>query len=396
LDPLRVAVIGGSLGGLTAACLLRDAGHEVNVYERSPIELEQRGAGIGFLKASYRYLVERAGIRLDGISIATDHILYLSRNDEIVHNTRHPYRFSSWNTVYEHLINSFGRDRYHLDRSVARVTNEDQLVSIGFESGPHETADLVIAADGIRSTVRAQFHPEVSSEYAGYVAWRGTVPESDLPPEVVKRLGNAITYHVFANSHILVYPIPALDGSVTSGERLFNFVWYRNYLESGDLNDLMTDETGELRSISVPPGLVGQHHVEEMRATAKARLPESLSAIVMAVAEPFLQVVYDIAVPQMRHGRVCLIGDAAFAVRPHAAAGTAKAAEDAWSLDQYLNSSSSLEDALASWEHQQLSLGNSLLERTRSIGARSQFNNSWEPGDADLIFGLHGPGDPEP
>ena len=116
----------------------------------------------------------------------------------------------------------------------------------------------------------------------------------------------------------------------------------------------------------------------------------------MAVAEPFLQVVYDIAVPRMRHGRVCLIGDAAFAVRPHAAAGTAKAAEDAWSLDRCLNSSSSLEDALASWEHQQLSLGNSLLERTRSIGARSQFNNSWEPGDPDLIFGLHGPGDPEP
>lgn len=74
MDPLRVAVIGGSLGGLTAACLLRDAGHEVNVYERSPIELEQRGAGIGFLKASYRYLVERAGIRLDGISIATDQL----------------------------------------------------------------------------------------------------------------------------------------------------------------------------------------------------------------------------------------------------------------------------------------------------------------------------------
>jgi len=396
LEPLRVAVIGGSLGGLTAACLLRDAGHQVNVYERSPIELEQRGAGIGFLKASYRYLVERAGIHLDDISIATDHILYLSRNDKIVHNTHHPYRFSSWNTVYEHLIDSFGRDRYHLDRSVTRVTNEQDSISIDFEGGSREAADLVVAADGIRSTVRSQFHPDISSEYSGYVAWRGTVPERELPPQVIERLGNAITYHVFANSHILVYPIPALDGSVTTGERLFNFVWYRNYLESGDLDDLMTDATGEFRSISVPPGLVARHHVEEMRATARARLPESLSSIVTAVAEPFLQVVYDIAVPRMRHGRVCLIGDAAFAVRPHAAAGTAKAAEDAWALDRCLNSSTSLDDALAAWEHQQLALGNSLLERTRSIGARSQFDNTWEPGDADLIFGLHGPGDPEP
>ncbi|MGB1688295.1 MAG: NAD(P)-binding protein, partial [Ilumatobacteraceae bacterium] len=47
MNQLKIAVIGGSLGGVSAACLLRDAGHEVDVYERSPVELEQRGAGIG-------------------------------------------------------------------------------------------------------------------------------------------------------------------------------------------------------------------------------------------------------------------------------------------------------------------------------------------------------------
>jgi 2-polyprenyl-6-methoxyphenol hydroxylase-like FAD-dependent oxidoreductase len=56
----RVAVIGGSLGGLTVALLLRELGLDVTVYERSGAELEQRGAGIGFLPASSRYLVERA------------------------------------------------------------------------------------------------------------------------------------------------------------------------------------------------------------------------------------------------------------------------------------------------------------------------------------------------
>ncbi|MDH3771921.1 MAG: NAD(P)-binding protein, partial [Nitrospirota bacterium] len=50
----RVAVAGGSIGGLTAACLLRDAGHQVTVFERSSTELEQRGAGIGFLEAASR------------------------------------------------------------------------------------------------------------------------------------------------------------------------------------------------------------------------------------------------------------------------------------------------------------------------------------------------------
>ncbi len=396
LQHLRIAVIGGSLGGLSAACLLRDAGHDVVVYERSPIELEQRGAGIGFLKASYRYLVERAGLNLDEISVTTENIRYLARNDDIAHESQHPYRFSSWNTVYERLLAAFDRDRYLLDAHATEFTPVPDGIRVTFEDGNDIDVDLVVAADGIRSTARTQFLPNTRSTYAGYVAWRGTVAESQLPVSVAQRLGDAITYHVFANSHILVYPIPALDGSVAPGERLINFVWYRNYLEQGDLDDLMTDRAGEYRSISVPPGLVARHHIDEMRSTAAARLPNTIATAVNAVTDPFLQVVYDIEVPRMRFGRVCLIGDAAFAVRPHAAAGTAKAAEDGWVLDRHLQSHDSIDDALDAWERDQLHLGSSLLERTRMIGARSQYDNNWVPGDPDLIFGLHSPGDKEP
>ena len=65
---MRVAVVGGSLGGLTAALLLRDLGITVDVYERSPVELAQRGAGIGFLPEAQRYLIERAGVSLDDLA----------------------------------------------------------------------------------------------------------------------------------------------------------------------------------------------------------------------------------------------------------------------------------------------------------------------------------------
>lgn len=88
----RVAVVGGSLGGLTAALLLRDLGFDVTVYERSGAELEQRGAGIGFLPASYRYLAERAGLDLDAISVTTKYIRYLDRNGRIIHEQEQPYR----------------------------------------------------------------------------------------------------------------------------------------------------------------------------------------------------------------------------------------------------------------------------------------------------------------
>jgi 2,6-dihydroxypyridine 3-monooxygenase len=63
-----------SLGVPWGALLLRELGLDVTVYERSGTELEQRGAGIGFLPASYRYLAERARVDLDDVSISTNYI----------------------------------------------------------------------------------------------------------------------------------------------------------------------------------------------------------------------------------------------------------------------------------------------------------------------------------
>jgi 2,6-dihydroxypyridine 3-monooxygenase len=89
---------------------------------------------------------------------------------------------------------------------------------------------------------------------------------------------------------------------------------------------------------------------------------------------------------------VCLVGDAAFAVRPHAAAGTAKAAADGWELARALEEEGDIERALRAWEPGQLALGRNLLERTRRIGRRSQVDCNWTPGDPELIFGLYEPG----
>ena len=393
MDPISIQIVGGSLGGLTAACLLLDAGHDVTVFERSSRELEQRGAGIGFLPATYRYLHERAGVDLSRISVATDHIRYLDRSGEVVHDAPHRYLFSSWNTVYRETLGVFGRDRYRLGWELVDVEDGGDSVAGHYANGESVRSDLLVAADGIGSTVRNRLAPDARASYAGYVAWRGMVPESALPAKVAGLLTDAITYHVFANSHILVYPIPDTEGSVAPGDRLINFVWYRNYLVGGDLDDLLTDRAGLVRDLSVPPGLVASHHETEPGATARARLPWQIAAVVEAAPELFVQVVYDIEVEHMVDGRLCLLGDAAFAVRPHAAAGTAKAADDGWTLAAALASEPDLTSALKTWERTQLDLGRRLLERTRTVGSRSQITNTWTPGDADLIFGLHRPGD---
>ena len=82
----------------------------------------------------------------------------------------------------------------------------------------------------------------------------------------------------------------------------------------------------------MPPGALRAEHIAEARAVAAARLPSPIAEAVLAVAELFVQVVLDLEVPRMVFGRACLLGDAAFVARPHAAAGTAKAADDAWAL----------------------------------------------------------------
>ena len=387
----RVAVVGGSLGGLTAALLLRELGLDVTVYERSGTELEQRGAGIGFLPASYRYLAERARVDLDDVSISTKYIRYLDSQGRLVHAQEQPYRFSNWNTAYRSLLRCFGSEGYLLGRECTDIRQGDSKVQVRQVGGDQVEVDLLVCADGVGSRARACLLPEVRAQYAGYVAWRGLVSERDLGARAAP-LVDAITYYVYANSHILVYPIPGLDGSVQPGDRLINFVWYRNYLPGSDLTDLMTDRDGCLREVSLPPGAVRRVHVEEMRAVAAARLPERIARVVLAAEEPFVQAILDVEVPRMAFGRVCLVGDAAFAVRPHAAAGTAKAAADAWALAEALETQPDVESALRAWEPGQLALGRGLLERTRRIGRRSQVDCTWTPGDPELIFGLHEPG----
>jgi len=389
----RVIVVGGSLGGLTTACVLRDAGHDVTVHERSPDPLEQRGAGIGLLAATSRYLVERAGIALDDMSIATDFIRHLDRGGAVLHETAHGYRFTSWNAVYRILSDSWGDDRYVPGSELVDFAQDGDGVVVRFADGSSEPADLLVCADGIGSTARAKLQPEARTRYAGYVAWRGLVPERDLPARTIAALADAITYHVGAASHLLAYPIPGPDGGVHPGDRRLNFVWYRNRAAGDELDDLLLDADGVQREFSVPPGKLAARHDAEARASAADRLPDLLAGLVAHAPQLFLQVIADMEVERMAFGRVCLLGDAAFVARPHAAAGTAKAAADAWALADALARADDVASALAAWEPGQLQLGRQLVERTRRIGDRFQVDDSWTPGDPDLFFGLYRPGD---
>jgi 2,6-dihydroxypyridine 3-monooxygenase len=393
-----VAVVGGSLGGLTAALVLADAGCDVTVHERSPTTLEARGAGIAVLPETVRWFAEKTTTDPDELCSSTRHIRFLDGGGRVVHEREHRYRFSSWNTIYRALLEQVPPGRYLLDHEVTSLGQDRCGVELRLRSGGSARADLVVAADGIGSATRARLLPEVAPQYSGYVAWRGTMPEADLDAATFDALSDAITYQVLdgppaVRSHVLVYPIPGPDGSLRPGERLMNFVWYRNVARGAAFDDLMTDREGRLRPVSLPPGAARPEFVDALRADARELLAPVLAEAVTGVAEPFVQAVFDIEVPRMVQGRVCLIGDAAFAVRPHAAAGTAKAAADGWALAEQLAAArGDVDGALRAWEVRQVALGRDLLRRNRDIGDASQRFATFIPGDPKLVFGLRGPG----
>ncbi len=388
----KVAVVGGSLGGVTAGLVLRDLGCDAHVFERSRSVLEERGAGIAVLDATVRYLVEHGIADLSRICTSTHWLRYLHPDGSVQHEGRRPYRFTSWNSIYRILIGCLGDERYHLASELVRFDPQADSIRTEFADGSSSTWDMLVGADGIGSTVRQQLIPEVVPRYAGYVAWRGTVAESLLSPLTRRALDDAITYQLLLNSHILVYPIPSKQGTVEAGNRLINFVWYRN-VAAADLQALMTDREGQLRTVSLPPGAVQERYVEEIREYAAARMAPPIADVVAGTEKPFVQVIFDLEVFAMAFGRACLMGDAAFAARPHAAAGTAKAAANAWALAEALEGArGDVETALLKWEPEQLTLGRNLVERARRIGNRSQFEGNWEPGDPSLNFGLYEPG----
>jgi 2,6-dihydroxypyridine 3-monooxygenase len=385
----RAAVVGGSLGGLTAGLVLRDQGWDVEVVERSPIPLEGRGAGIVAHPTTVRYLVERAGKAIGDIGVPASRLRYLDDDGAIVREQPCAYRFASYFELYRGLLDAFGTEHYHLSTELAHLVNRGDDVILSTTDGQTLTADLVVCADGIRSTGRRIMVPDAKSQYAGYVAWRGTVDRDELGGDAASILRDAITYRILPRGHLLTYPIPGPDGSV-----LCNWIWYRNVPPGIQLADLLTDRNGFRAELTVPPGSVQDRHLEALHSAADTELPAPLAELVHRSAEPFIQVIVDLEVPRMAFGRTCLIGDAAFALRPHIGVGTAKAADDAWQLGKALlgATASYVPDRLKAWETQQLSVARRAMQRTRAAGQRLQVDGTWRVGEQPP-FGLHMAGD---
>jgi 2-polyprenyl-6-methoxyphenol hydroxylase-like FAD-dependent oxidoreductase len=366
----RALVIGGSLAGLFAANLLLRQGWDVEVYEQSGTTLTGRGAGIIPHPELFDALA-RIGIAIDetfGVDIPLR--VTFDRSGAVLGELPVPQKLTTWGRLYQLLREAFPVERYHFGATLVRVAADRANVTASFADGATARGDLLVAADGIRSTVRAQLLPEATPAYAGYVGWRGLAEEKALSPSVHRALFPNFAFCLPEREQMLGYPVAGFTNSTRAGERCYNFVWYRPAREADALNRLCTDESGTRHVYSIPPPLIRRSVLDEMRCAADEHLSPQFIEVVHRARQPFFQPIYDVESSHIAFDRIALLGDAAFVARPHCGMGVTKGAGDAMALAGCLSAAENdVSEALAAYEKQRLAFGACVVAHGRALGA---------------------------
>jgi 2-polyprenyl-6-methoxyphenol hydroxylase-like FAD-dependent oxidoreductase len=361
----RAVIIGGSMSGLFSAAYLRRIGWEADVYERSSVPLVGRGAGIT-THPELLDALESCGAGTHALGIELEKRILLDRGGRIVAEKPLAQLMTSWDRLQQLLQRNVPASCYHLDHDFERVEQDGREVRVYFTNGNSETADLLIAGDGIRSKVRAEVAPEVQPIYAGYYIWRGAPNEADLGPEAM-RIFPYYSFYLPERQQVLGYPIAGLDNALEPGRRRYNFIWYR-VGDAARLREMCVDEHGRRHEYSVPAPLVRKDLIAQLHADAEAILPPALLDALKKIAQPFFTPVYDFNAPSLVYGRVALVGDAAGASRPHMGFGVSKAGGDAQALAQALEQHHDIDAALARYDAARQPIGERIVRHGRLLG----------------------------
>jgi 2-polyprenyl-6-methoxyphenol hydroxylase-like FAD-dependent oxidoreductase len=368
----KATVIGGSLGGLFAANLLYRAGWDVHVYERVAEELEGRGAGI----VTHPELMETlatAGVKVDdSIGVNVQERVTLAQDGSVAGRRAFPQVLTAWSRLYNVLYSALPSGRYHNGMQLESFEQDDAGVTAKFANGEQARADLLIAADGIRSGVRGTLLPQAKPAYAGYIAWRGLVEESALSERARKEMFPYFAFGLPPREQMIAYPVAGKNNTAEPGKRRFNFVWYRPADQATVLRDMLTDSSGKIWPDGIPPPLIRPEILQNARESARHVLAPQFAELVEKTDNLFFQPIFDLESPQLAFGRVALLGDAAFVARPHCGMGVTKAAGDARELVAALARTADIATALRSYELFRMEFGEFIVGHARALGAYMQ------------------------
>jgi 2-polyprenyl-6-methoxyphenol hydroxylase-like FAD-dependent oxidoreductase len=367
----RVGIVGGSIAGCTAAIVLTRIGCEVTVFERSRGVLEERGAGIALPFAHLDWLKAHDLVD-DDLSFVPSELVRWTHGADPGHEGRLLWRSPmasgglKWSHLHAQQRKRVPDEIYHQGCSVAAFEERPGgPVVARLDDGRSFEFDLLIFADGYDSLGRAALFPDTAKAYTGYVVVRGLVEETHAPAELAEPPGTC-EWAVHAGGLCIAYLVPGHHGERSPGRRLMNWAWY-NVAAPQDLPWLLTDRYNRRHEGSLPRGGASDEHRRFLHERARTMLRGPLADAIIATAEPFMQVSFDLHVPSFVQGRVCLLGDASSIARPHVAAGALKAQQQAVALAEALASLPSIEAALQAWNEdarikadQQIALGKTL------------------------------------
>lgn len=364
----RILVAGGSLGGLLVAHLLLRQGHDVLVLEKSRDFLDGRGAGIVTHSRLVEILSACGAVIDDSLGVKVDERVVLGPDGKDLARSQYTQVLTSWSRLYRLLLDPFPKERYVLGAELSNVVADEHGVSLSCSDGRSYKGDLLIAADGVRSTIRGQLAPEVKPEYAGYIAWRGVCDEAGLSQHTLNTLFGKFGFGLPEHEQMLGYPVAGQGNNTRPGKRCYNFVWYRPATPD-QLRALLTDADGHYHETGIPPHKVDWRAVAGVRDDARRLLAPQFAEILQKTAQPFLQPIFDVDSKRIAFGRVALLGDAAFVARPHVGMGVTKAAEDAESLVRAIATHGVSPKALLAYEAERVPACAAVVRRAQHLGA---------------------------
>jgi 2-polyprenyl-6-methoxyphenol hydroxylase-like FAD-dependent oxidoreductase len=321
---VQCVVAGGSLVGLSAAIALSRLGMEVTVLERSPARAADGGGGLGVDVALLG--------RVTGLSEAPPVVHGVDRDT------------TAWHLLQAWLEDQArGRPGVRMRRGT-QVTavhpgRDEQRASVQTAGGDEYGADLVIGADGARSTVRASVDPDApDARYAGVLLWRTLVDERALPAGIALPRAGEPSREVYAGPYRLVtYLVPGAAGETAVGHRRLNMVWYDP--QQRDLLHEMGVLDGDTVRGSLAPGALPGPVRDRLAGFAAANWPspwrEAL-AVALRDGSVFGTPIVHYEPRRLAHGRAALAGDAAHAASPMVGGGFRQGLYDVAALTQAL------------------------------------------------------------